>query len=81
MPPKRRKGPARHRPLSNHQTYASKYTTTDRQIAAYADAAWYLLGHGLTPGPDVPALRAMWKAGGNGRRMAQVIAERWELAS
>jgi hypothetical protein len=73
------KGPdslrSRHSQPDSHQD-----TATDRQVGAYEDAAVRLLGHGLTPAPNVAALRAMWAHGGDGRRMAQIIAERWELA-
>jgi hypothetical protein len=47
----------------------------------YAQAAEHLLNCGLTPAPNLAALRSMWKAGGASRRAAQVIAERWELAA
>jgi hypothetical protein len=43
----------------------------------YEAAARHLLDYGLTPAPNLPALRAMWKAGAESRRVAQVIAERW----
>lgn len=44
----------------------------------YEDAAGHLLDHGLTPAPNLLALRSMWKAGSDSRRVAQVIVERWE---
>jgi hypothetical protein len=47
----------------------------------YADAAVHLLELGLTPAPNPAALRAMWTAGGQSRRAAEVIAKRWGLAS
>lgn len=82
MPHRRRKGPARHRPLPENTTYASKYTTTtDRQIAAYESAALHLLDAGLLPAPNVTALRSMWAAGGRSRRAAHIIATRWDMAS
>lgn len=46
-------------------------------IAGYELAAAHLCELGLTPGLDLPALRSMWKAGGEPQRLAQVIAERW----
>lgn len=46
----------------------------------YEDAAGNLLDHGLTPAPNLLALRSMWKASTDSRRVAQVIGERWELS-
>lgn len=43
----------------------------------YRDAAHHLAAHGLTPAPNVAALRDMWKAGGESRRVAAVISDRW----
>ena len=62
-------------------TCTAEFSNSSRQIAAYEDAAAHLLAVALTPAPNVPAMRAMWKAGGRSRRVAQIIAERWELAS
>jgi hypothetical protein len=47
----------------------------------YGDAAAHLLALGLTPAPNAPALRAMWKAGNESRHAAQVVAERWGLVA
>jgi hypothetical protein len=47
----------------------------------YAAAAHHLLELGLTPAPSLDGLRLMWKRSGNGRRMAQVVAERWGLVA
>ena len=47
----------------------------------YEDAAAHLLELGLTPAPNPAALRAMWMAGGQSRRYAEVIAERWGLVA
>ena len=47
----------------------------------YDAAAAHLLGLGLTPAPNVPAMRSMWKARGQSCRDAQVIAERWGLVA
>jgi len=49
--------------------------------AGYEDAARHLLQHGLLAAPNLAALRQMWRAGGESRRVAQVIAERWSLAA
>jgi hypothetical protein len=47
----------------------------------YDAAAAHLLELGLTPAPNLPALRAMWKAGPESRRVAQVLAELWGLVA
>jgi hypothetical protein len=49
--------------------------------AGYEDAAAHLLELGLTPAPNLAGLHEMWKAGGESRAAAQVIAERWDLAA
>lgn len=46
-------------------------------LRGYAEAAHHLLAHDLTPAPNAPALRQMWKDGGDDRSAAQVIAEHW----
>jgi len=46
----------------------------------YAAAAAYLLELGLTPAPNLPALRAMWKTRGESQHAAWVISDRWDLA-
>ena len=76
----KRNRPAGNGTESDEHTDTAKYTTAaGRQIAAYEDAAVHLLGHGLTPAPKVPAMRAMWKRGGPSRRAAELIAEAWKL--
>lgn len=47
--------------------------------ASYEAAAAHLLELGLTPAPNLPALRAMWKTRGEGQRAAWAICERWDL--
>jgi len=47
----------------------------------YAAAAAHLIGLGLTPAPNVDALRAMWRVGGYHRQTAEVIAERWGMTA
>jgi hypothetical protein len=49
--------------------------------AGYEAAALHLLAHGLTPAPNVPAMREMWKADLDSRRAVQIIAERWKLVA
>jgi hypothetical protein len=48
--------------------------------AGYEQAAMHLLELGLPPAPNPEAMTAMWTAGAEGRRLARVIAERWEMA-
>ena len=47
----------------------------------YPEAASHLLELGLTAAPNLPALRAMYKSGGDDRRVAEVIARRWDIAA
>jgi len=47
--------------------------------AGYEAAAAHLLELGLTPAPNVPALRSMWKARGDSQRLAWTVSERWGL--
>jgi hypothetical protein len=68
-----------HKELADTTTNQRNRTATDRQARAYEAAASHLLGHGLTPAPNVPAMRAMWKRGGPSRRAAELIAEAWKL--
>ena len=46
----------------------------------YEEAALHLLGNGLTPAPNRDGLTAMWRAGGESRETADLIAEIWGLA-
>jgi hypothetical protein len=62
------------RPSSNNFTAAN-------DSKGYADAALHLLESGLLPAPNLDGLRLMWKAGGQSRRAAQLIAQRWELVA
>jgi|GEM_PF-3362371 len=50
-------------------------------FAGYEAAAAHLLDHGLLPALNFEGLREMWAAGGESRRAAQAIAERWELVT
>lgn len=54
---------------------------TDQYIDGYRDAAQHLLAQGLTPAPNLPAMRGMWKRGGDDQRLAVRIAQRWEIAA
>jgi hypothetical protein len=80
--PPKRVGPdadnAEAQPIPNPNR-TSEFNSDDRQVWAYECAASHLLAVDLTPAPNVPALRVMWKAGPESRRMAGLIAERWEL--
>lgn len=52
-----------------------------RPTKGYALAVEHLLAAGLSPWPDVQALREMWRADDRQRRIARTIAERWEVAA
>lgn len=54
---------------------------TDRYVDGYRDAAQHLLDCGLTPAPNLPAMRLLWRRGGADRRLVREISERWELAA
>ena len=54
---------------------------SEKMLDAYAEAAAHLVNIGLTPGPNIPAMRRMWRRGGDGFRLAVQIAERWGLAA
>ncbi len=54
---------------------------SDRMIDGYLQAAQHLESLGLTPAPLMPELRLMWQRGGTDRRLAQSIAQKWELAA
>ncbi len=81
MPPKRNRPGSNRAASQNELTDTANYTTADRQVVGYKDAALHLLGAGLLPAPNVVALRSMWAAGGRSRRAAQLIADRWELGT
>ena len=49
-------------------------------VDGYEAAAAHLLSVGLTPAPNIPAMRVMWRHGGDGRRLARTISEFWEAA-
>jgi hypothetical protein len=40
-----------------------------------------LLSEGLTPAPNVEAMRILWRRGGNDQRLAVRLAELWEVAA
>jgi hypothetical protein len=48
-------------------------------LDSYEAAAQHLLDHDLTPHPDLPAMRAMWRRGGSSQRLAHRIAQRCEV--
>jgi hypothetical protein len=50
-------------------------------VGGYGLAAAHLLELGLTPAPSLGCLRRMWNSGGRQRLDAEIIAERWDLAS
>jgi hypothetical protein len=52
-----------------------------RMVDGYRDALEHLEAHGLTGSPLLPELRMLWQRGGSDRRLAQTIAQRWEVAA
>ncbi|TMS51021.1 hypothetical protein E0T84_21485 [Mycobacterium sp. DBP42] len=54
---------------------------TDQYIDGYRDAAQHLMVQGLTPAPNLPAMRGLWRRGGADRDLVRAIAERWEVGA
>lgn len=54
--------------------------STGQYIDGYRDAAQHLMVQGLTPAPNLPAMRGLWRRGGADRDLVRGIAERWEVA-
>jgi hypothetical protein len=77
-PPKRKAGPTTE-PAPRNNTECNR--STGLGVRGYREAAEHLLALGLTPAPNLPALRAMWTAGSETRRIAGIIAQRWGLAA
>lgn len=50
-------------------------------VRGYSEAAEHLLANGLLPAPNLPAMRDMWRAGGNQQRTAVRIAEAWQVSA
>lgn len=61
--------------------HSLKDEANDRYVDGYRDAVQHLLGHGMTPGPNVAALQAMWRRGGTDQRLALRVAESWEISA
>ena len=53
---------------------------TEQYLDGYAAAARHLLAQHLTPAPDLPAMRALWKRVGDDQRLAVRVADLWETA-
>ena len=47
----------------------------------YPDAVAHLLELGLLPAPNREGLITMWRRGGHSRKVAEFVAEAWDLAS
>lgn len=62
-------------------TSACRNESSDQAIDGYRDAAKHLLAQGLAPAPNFPAMREMWKRGGDDQRLAVQIAQHWEVAA
>lgn len=53
---------------------------SEQSANGYSDAAQHLLALGLLPAPNVPAMRMLWRRGGDERSLVGRISERWEVA-
>ena len=53
---------------------------SERMVDAYRDAASSLLTAGLTPAAFVPEMRQLWRRDAEQRKLARLIAERWQVA-
>jgi hypothetical protein len=53
---------------------------SEQYVNGYRDAVKHLFAHGLTPAPNLPVMRIMWRCGGDDQRLASHIAELWEVA-
>jgi len=60
--------------------YDEPVLLTDQFVDGYRDACEHLLAEGLTPAPNLDALRVMWQRRGEEQRLAIRIAEAWEVA-
>ena len=54
---------------------------SERTADGYFATAKHLLAVGLLPAPNLGAMRLMWRRGGEHRRFARLVAERWETAA
>lgn len=54
---------------------------TEKYVDGYRDAAQHLIDVGLTPAPNLRAMRVMWRRGAGEQRLAVRLAERWEVAA
>lgn len=52
---------------------------SDRYVDAYAAALRHLKAAGLAGAPLVPEMRAMWRRGGDARRMVEDVAGGWVM--
>lgn len=53
---------------------------SELEIDAYAATLAHLDAIGLTAAPQVSELRALWRRGGQQRRVAQSVTQHWEVA-
>lgn len=54
---------------------------TEQYVDGYRDAAHHLLSQGLTPAPNIAAMRVLWRRGGDEQRLAVRLSELWEVAA
>ncbi len=52
-----------------------------KSIDGYRDALEHLADLGLIGAPIMPELRELWQRGGDDRRLAQTVAQSWEIAA
>lgn len=72
-----RRAESRRLPVQDHSGRSDPCWYEPPGESGYEPAALHLLDHGLLPAPNRGALRAMWRSGGESRRIAEVIAQRW----
>jgi hypothetical protein len=61
--------------------YQSVSEVSDVQVDAYRDTALTLLALGYTPAPNIPAMRVLWRRGGDDQRLVRKISQTWVVAA
>jgi hypothetical protein len=64
-----------------HRCHDTIVTPTDIEVDAYIQTALMLLDLCMTPAPNIPAMRVMWRRGGADRRLVQRISSLWEVSA
>jgi hypothetical protein len=65
----------------DHELLLDEKKVSDVELDAYRDTALMLLSVGLTPAPNLPAMRMLWRRGGADRDLVSQISSRWEVAA